>query len=253
MDPLLSLNYLYLHVSLLPPSLVPDAEDNWLWGWSRIWSWVLHDIDDIRWLQAPCHSDFGVFSDPTLGAWPYIQHWHWPASHVTNLPRSWSWLMEKNSLSCLKMLDLSLISLAQFYSSTPNGTEEAKCGHLVRIIDWEHNMLTVTTTVSAKLWTKVLSIQIKSRSKNYTINYHLSLVPAQCLIIYRWNTLLINLCQVSKSDFCSLNINGFYILDSGEVQIWNQEQTFMIKDNVDNWHWTKQRCQCLSDNCDDSI
>ena len=37
------------------------------------------------------------------------------------------------------MLDLSLISLAQFYSSTPNETEEAKCGHLVRIIDWEHN------------------------------------------------------------------------------------------------------------------
>ena len=222
---------------------MPDAEDNWLWGWSRIWSWVLHDIDDIRWLQAPCHSDFGVFSDPTLGAWPYIQHWHWPASHVTNLPRSWSWLMEKNSLSWLKMLDLSLISLQ---SERKRQSAAIWFGSLT-------GNTTVTTTVSAKLWTKVPSIQIKSRSKNYTINYHLSLVPAQCLIIYRWNTLLINLCQVWKSDFCSLNINGFYILDSGEVQIWNQEQTFMIKDNVDNWHWTKQRCQCLSDNCDDSI
>ena len=39
--------------------------------------------------------------------------------------------------SGVKMLDLSLISLAQFYSSTLHGTEEAKYGHLVRIIDWE--------------------------------------------------------------------------------------------------------------------
>ena len=114
------------------------------------------------------------------------------------------------------MLDLSLISLAQFYSSTPNGTEEAKCGHLVRIIDWEHNS---DDNSQCKTVNKsILSIQIKSLSKNDTINYHLYLVPAQCLIIYRWNSPLINLCQVWKSDFCSLDINGFYILDSGKFK-----------------------------------
>ena len=66
---------------------------------------ILMISDDSRMAasSASRSSDFEVFSDPTLGTWPYIQHWHWPASDVTNLPmvhlpRSWSWLMGINSL-----------------------------------------------------------------------------------------------------------------------------------------------------------